>query len=64
MITGEHNLLKDRACTSCIKSNIRPAFFEINYWYKGIDKYVGSCEGCGWNDGVRWRNELNNKISK
>ena len=64
LLTGEHNLLKDRACTSCINNNIRPSFFEINYWYTGSDEYLGSCEGCGWFDGVLWRNELNKKISK
>jgi hypothetical protein len=64
LLTGEHNLLKDRACTSCIKNNIRPTFFEINYWYDGTDKYLGSCVGCGWHDGVLWRNELNKKLRK
>jgi hypothetical protein len=62
LLTGEHNLLKDRACTSCINNNIRPAFFEINYWYDGTDKYLGSCEGCGWYDGIKWREELNKII--
>lgn len=59
LLTGEHNLLKDRACSSCIKSNKRPPFFEINYWYEGTQNYTGSCKGCGWYDGVLWREELN-----
>ena len=62
LLTGEHNLLKDRACTSCINSNKRPPFFEINFWYDGNDNYLGSCEGCGWYDGVKWRKELNETI--
>ena len=63
LLTGEHNLLKDRACSSCIKNNIRPAFLEINFWHKGSFKYLGSCEGCGWYDGVKWREELNKIIN-
>jgi hypothetical protein len=62
LLTGEHNLLKDRACTNCIKSSIRPAFLEIHFWYSGNENYLGSCEGCGWYDGVLWRKKLNEKI--
>jgi len=59
LLTGEHNLLKDRACISCIKTNTRPPFLEIKFWYNGDKEFKGSCEGCGWYDGIKWRNELN-----
>lgn len=62
LLTGEHNLLKDRACTSCIKTNLRPPFLEIKFWYQGDHTYTGSCEGCGWYDGTLWRKKLNDKI--
>jgi len=62
LLTGEHNLLKDRACTSCIKTNIRPPFLEISFWYTGNEKYINTCTGCGWYDGAKWRNELNKNI--
>lgn len=62
LLTGEHNLLKDRACTSCIKTGIRQPFLEIRFWYKGDEKYDDSCEGCGWYDGVLWRSEINKKV--
>ena len=63
ILTRDHNLLKDRACQSCIKTNVRPPLFGIRYWYKGGSEYCGSCEGCGWHDGVEWRRRLNEVIS-
>ena len=62
LLTREHNLLKDRMCDYCKKNGIRPAFMEIDYWYLGDSKYVGSCEGCGWYDGKKWRESLNKKL--
>ena len=62
LLTGEHNLLKDRACSKCINTNIRPPFLEIEFWYEGDKNFKGLCDGCGWYDGVKWRNELNKII--
>lgn len=62
LLTREHNLLKDRACGSCKSNNIRPPFLEIEFWYQGDEDYEGSCLGCGWYDGVTWRQKLNKKI--
>lgn len=62
LLTREHNLLKDRACTDCFKSNKRPPLFGIKFWYKGDENFVGNCIGCGWHDGSKWREELNNKL--
>ena len=55
LLTREHNLLKDRACSFCKLNNIRPPFLEIPFWYEGDQHYCGSCVGCGWYDGVEWR---------
>ena len=62
ILTRDHNLLKDRACQSCIKNAIRPPLFGIKYWYEGDSKYRGSCRGCGYFDGVEWRKRLNAKL--
>jgi hypothetical protein len=62
LLTREHNLLKDRACGSCKVNNIRPPFIGINYWYKGDQNYNDTCEGCGWYDGKKWRESINNKL--
>lgn len=62
LLTREHNLLKDRACDHCKKTNIRPPFFEIPFWYEGDCKYNGSCVGCGWFDGAKWRECISNKL--
>ena len=62
ILTRDHNLLKDRACQDCIKTNIRPPFLGIKFWYEGNDKYCGSCKGCGWFDGAKWRNKVNKQL--
>lgn len=59
LLTREHNLLKDRRCKQCVYSGIRPPFFGISYWYAGDNIYNGTCEGCGWYDGAKWRIEIN-----
>lgn len=64
LLTGEHNLLKDRACSYCIKNDKRPPFLEINFWYIGDENYENNCEGCGWFDGVKWREKINEKINE
>lgn len=63
LLTREHNLLKDRACKLCIANQKRTPFFEIPFWYNGNENYMGSCNGCGWHDGKKWREELS-KILK
>lgn len=64
LLTREHNLLKDRMCDKCKKSNIRPPFFGISFWYSGDWNYCGTCEGCGWYDGVKWRQVVNQRLSE
>lgn len=64
LLTREHNLLKDRMCGYCKKYNIRPPFFGVRFWYEGDIRYNGSCEGCGWYDGVKWKEELNNILQQ
>lgn len=64
LLTREHNLLKDRMCDKCKKTDIRPPFFGISYWYQGNQSYNGSCVGCGWYDGVAWREDVNDKLNK
>lgn len=62
LLTREHNLLKDRACGHCKKYNERLPFLDIPFWYEGGKEYCGSCEGCGWYDGAKWREEISKKI--
>lgn len=62
LLTRDHNLLKDRRCAYCKEHNIRPPFLEIPFWYEGDSQYTGSCEGCGWYDGKKWREELSKKL--
>lgn len=62
ILTRDHNLLKDRACQDCVKTNKRPPFLGIKFWYEGNDQYRGSCKGCGWFDGTKWRDKVNKQL--
>ncbi len=62
LLTREHNLLKDRLCGSCKLTNVRPPFLGIPFWYEGDSQYKGSCKGCGWYDGKKWREEISKLI--
>lgn len=64
LLTREHNLLKDRACDQCKKNGERVPFLGIPFWYKGCSKYEGFCEGCGWFDGKRWREEVSKILAQ
>lgn len=64
ILTREHNLLKDRMCDKCKKNNIRPPFLGMAFWYEGNHDYCGSCVGCGWYDGKKWRECANQILSK
>lgn len=64
LLTREHNLLKDRACGHCKQYGVRPPFLGIPFWYEGDSQYCGSCEGCGWFDGVKWRECISELVEK
>lgn len=59
LLTREHNLLKDRMCGQCKINGTRPPFFGVKYWYQGDINYVDTCEGCGWYNPEKWKQELN-----
>lgn len=62
ILTSHNNLLKEKACKRCAIYNMRPPFMNIKYWYSGDEIYRGTCVGCGWYDGIKWKEELNNLI--
>ncbi len=64
LLTREHNLLKDRMCSKCKETGIRPPFLEIAFWYAGDERYTNTCEGCGWHDARKWRQIVNEIIGK
>lgn len=68
--SGNHNLLKSRACEQCIKDKKRGFPLGIKFYYAGDENWpndcptVGSlaeqgCIGCGWYDLNKWKSELN-----
>ena len=73
--SGNHNLLKSRACESCIKTGKRGTPLGIRFFYKGSGRWpknipqcgAGSekgCVGCGWYDFSKWRQALNRKLTR
>ncbi len=60
-LTGQNNLLKAKACDKCKLTGRRPAHFGVKYYYEGDEVYRGTCVGCGWYDGKKWREEINKK---
>jgi len=69
--SGNHNLLKSRACERCIQTGRRGTPFGINYWYIGDENWNApargsaaeeGCEGCGWYNFHQWRLSLNQKL--
>lgn len=73
--SGNHNLLKSRACENCKKTGKRGTPFEINFFYKGNENWPKNCPktgekakkgciGCGWYDFDTWRIELNKMLKR
>ena len=57
ILSRDHNLLKDRACSYCKKYGRRTPFFMGGQpsYYDGDSEYKNTCYGCGWYDGCAWR---------
>lgn len=73
--SGNHNLLKSRACEHCIATGNRGYPLGIKFYYDGNEKWPKDCPktgpeaergciGCGWYDFETWRSELNKLIKK
>lgn len=73
--SGNHNLLKSRACEKCIQTGERGILLGIDYFYMGSRNWpkdvpeIGieakkGCEGCAWYDVEQWRQSLNKEIRK
>ncbi len=71
--SGNHNLLKSRACERCIQTGKRGYPMGIKYYYVGDEDWPSDCPtigkeaergciGCGWFDFEAWRKGLNSII--
>lgn len=65
LLTNQSNLLKEKACQSCVKENKRGVFLGIEWYYEGdinwqgTDKYdENGCVGCPWYDIAKWKREV------
>lgn len=72
--SGNHNLLKSRACEKCIETGKRGYPMGIKYYYEGDENWPEDCPtkgkdsergciGCGWYDFEEWRKSLNSEIN-
>lgn len=71
--SGNHNLLKSRACEFCMKNHKRGTPLGIRFYYQGKQEWPTSipqkgkgaengCIGCGWYDFMQWREALNKRL--
>ena len=71
--SGNHNLLKSRACERCITTGKRGYPMGIKFYYEGNENWNNEypisgpdaekgCVGCGWYDIGMWRKALNEYI--
>lgn len=71
--SGNHNLLKSRACERCLKTGKRGYPMGIKFYYEGNENWPENCPakgpeaeqgciGCGWYDLQAWRNALNDVL--
>lgn len=67
--SGNHNLLKSRACERCFATGERGTPFGIQFFYAGSGRWMpaderdsSGCIGCGWYDFDAWREALNQKL--
>lgn len=66
LLCNQTNMLKSRICDECVKTNLRPSFLGIKWFYEGDENYIKyqenpekGCFGCPWYDIEKWKRELN-----
>lgn len=59
-----NNLIKNNACMQCVRTGKRQPLYGINFFYKGDETYRGTCEGCGYHDCKKWKEELQSKYQQ
>ncbi len=73
--SGNHNLLKSRACERCLETGKRGDPLGIFYYYEGDEDWPDNCPtkgpdaergciGCGWYNFNVWRDELNQTLNQ
>lgn len=68
LLTNQTNMLKSRACDTCVFEGKRASFMGLKWFYKGGQEWEGpkdlesGCVGCPWYDVDRWRKELLNTV--
>ena len=66
-VSSNANTKKREKCNRCIETGIRPGGTyqaNINFWFKGDENYVNTCEGCFWSYPEQWASALNKKLGE
>ena len=75
LLTTQINLHKQKQCAKCITSGKRGYPYGIKFYYEGDENWnpkypkkgtqaEQGCVGCGWYDLLKWKEELNKKLSE
>lgn len=68
LLTNQSNMLKSRLCDDCCKTNQRPSFLGIKWFYFGTEDWQVStkngsgCYGCPWFDLEEWKQRINGTL--
>jgi hypothetical protein len=65
VLTKKNNNVKRETCKKCIETDTRQvSLIGIKFFYKGNDRYEGTCEGCFWAYPEKWTEEVNKKLGQ
>jgi hypothetical protein len=68
LLTNQSNMLKSRLCDNCCKTNKRPDFLGIKWFYSGDEDWKPSaeigngCYGCPWFDLEEWKQRIGEQL--
>lgn len=67
LLTNQSNMLKSRLCDQCCRTNIRPGFLGIKWFYQGDENWtsndeMGGCYGCPWFDLEHWKKAIKKQL--
>ncbi len=63
-LSPDHNKLKNAQCKKCQRTDTRPPFLGIAWWFEGDECYTPAvgCAGCGWAFPEVWRVRVEERL--
>ena len=67
LLTNQSNMIKSRLCDQCCRTNIRPDFLGVKWFYHGNENWIdiekiGGCYGCPWFDLAEWKEAIRRQL--